>query len=416
MSDWAIGDGVFWLFNEPENSVPSGFPVAFWENSMLTTILDNIIIIILTVFGITKNQSPALLIISAAALMILITYRSFCDEPSKAIIVINLFLMILFAFLSVNVSGFLVIFLQKDIRKLTKIIVGTVLFVISYLIINENGSIAMCILHTLILLALYTLLTLIQKMIEWIDNRKINENQRIVQSNISELHEKRLNEQLVMQKLTDEKNARLRERENISRNIHNSVGHSITAAIMTLDAADMLYDVKPEEARKKMNDANTRIRGSLESIRRAVRVLDEENKILLAKDLKEELRTIAAEFAMDTSIEIFENYNEIADEVELPDEHVVFLTGVLQESLTNGLKHGNATEFVVFLMGDTAHVRLEISDNGASDFDKTNQAAKIEQGFGLKKIDSYVKMSGGKTKFTNDGGFKTIIELPILGG
>ena len=185
---------------------------------------------------------------------------------------------------------------------------------------------------------------------------------------------------------------------------------------MTLDAADMLYDVKPEEARKKMNDANTRIRGSLESIRRAVRVLDEENKILLARDLKEELRTIAAEFAMDTSIEIFENYNEIADEVELPDEHVVFLTGVLQESLTNGLKHGNATEFVVFLMGDTAHVRLEISDNGASDFDKTNQAAKIEQGFGLKKIDSYVKMSGGKTEFTNDGGFKTIIELPILGG
>ena len=70
----------------------------------------------------------------------------------------------------------------------------------------------------------------------------------------------------------------------------------------------------------------------------------------------------------------------------------------------------------MFLMGDTAHVRLEISDNGASDFDKTNQAAKIEQGFGLKKIDSYVKMSGGKTKFTNDGGFKTIIELPILGG
>ena len=416
MSDWAIGDGVFWLFQEPENSVPSGFPVAFWENSMLTTILDNIIIIILTVFGITKNQSPALLIISAAALMILITYRSFCDEASKPIIALNLLSMTLFALLSGNFAGFLVLFLQKDIRKIIKITTGTVLFVISYLIINDNSSIAMCMLQTLILLALYMLLTLIQKLIEWADKRKLTENQRMVQSNISELHEKRLNEQLVMQKLVDEKNARLRERENISRNIHNSVGHSITAAIMTLDAADMLYDVKPEEARKKMNDANTRIRGSLESIRRAVRVLDEENKILLARDLKEELRTIAAEFAMDTSIEIFENYNEIADEVELPDEHVVFLTGVLQESLTNGLKHGNATEFVVFLMGDTAHVRLEISDNGASDFDKTNQVAKIEQGFGLKKIDSYVKMSGGKTKFTNDGGFKTIIELPILGG
>ena len=110
MSDWAIGDGVFWLFNEPENSVPSGFPVAFWENSMLTTILDNIIIIILTVFGITKNQSPALLIISAAALMILITYRSFCDEASKPIIALNLLSMTLFALLSGNFAGFLVFF------------------------------------------------------------------------------------------------------------------------------------------------------------------------------------------------------------------------------------------------------------------------------------------------------------------
>ena len=105
---------------------------------------------------------------------------------------------------------------------------------------------------------------LLYRAIEWGEKKNANEKQRVIQSNISELHEKRLNEQLIMQKIVDEKNARLLERENTSRNIHNSVGHSITAAIMTLDAADMLYDVRPEEARKKMNDANSRIRGSLE--------------------------------------------------------------------------------------------------------------------------------------------------------
>ena len=146
------------------------------------------------------------------------------------------------------------------------------------------------------LLVLSLLLVGVYWTIRWGEKRKANERLRVVQSNISELHEKRLNEQLVLQKLSDEKNARLLERENISRNIHNSVGHSITAAIMTLDAADMLYDVKPEEARKKMNDANSRIRGSLESIRRAVRVLDEENKVLSARDLKEELKRISTEF------------------------------------------------------------------------------------------------------------------------
>ena len=68
----------------------------------------------------------------------------------------------------------------------------------------------------------------------------------IQNSNLNEMHEKRLNQELTKQNYLADKNARLVERENISRNIHNSVGHSITAAIMTLDAADMLYDVMVE--------------------------------------------------------------------------------------------------------------------------------------------------------------------------
>ena len=164
-----------------------------------------------------------------------------------------------------------------------------------------------------------------------------------------------------------------------------------------------------------MNDANSRIRGSLESLRRAVRVIDEENKVLSAKDLKEELKRISTEFVMDTSMEVFENFDDISDEIQISDEHVLFLTGVLQESLTYGVKHANANEFVVYLVGDSAHIRMEISDNGCSDFAESNKQTKIENGFGLKKIASYAKKNGGKALFSNDNGFKTIVELPILG-
>ena len=89
--------------------------------------------------------------------------------------------------------------------------------------------------------------------------------------------QKKLAKELVIKNYLADKNARLEERENISRNIHNSVGHSITAAIMTLDAADMLYDTAPDKAREKMNTANERIRTGLEAIRQAVRVLDSNN-------------------------------------------------------------------------------------------------------------------------------------------
>ena len=192
------------------------------------------------------------------------------------------------------------------------------------------------------------------------------------------------------------------------------MGHSITAAIMTLDAADVLYDKRPEEARKRMNDANNRIRGSLESIRRAVRVLDEESGEILSTDLKCEMENVINEFVMDTSICVDRDFSRFMDDVRIPNDHAVFLTGALQELLTNGVKHGNADEFVVFLLGDTAHIRLEVSDNGHSDFNLSNSKSRIKNGFGIRKLISYAEKCGGKTAFENDNGFKGMIELPIM--
>lgn len=381
---------------------------------MIYTILDNIIIIILTVLGLYKCKYPVLLIIIASVFIIKITYQSFDEDTSVMIKISDMIILPAFALISGNFTGFLVFFLKRDFKIYVRTLIGIIMFNIYYLVINYDISVAMCILFTLILLGIYTLLELLYRTIEWVEKKKVSENHRLVQSNISELHEKRLNEQLILQKIADERNAILLERENISRNIHNSVGHSITAAIMTLDAADMLYDVKPEEARKKMNVANDRIRGSLESIRRAVRVLDEDNIVLTSKDLKAELAEIARGFVMDTNIEIFQNYKQIGDDILIPNDHVVFLTGVLQESLTNGVRHGNAGEFTVVLSGDTAHIRIEITDNGKSNFNETNKNSRIEHGFGLKKILSYVDKNGGKAIFKNDDGFKTMVELPIL--
>ena len=150
----------------------------------------------------------------------------------------------------------------------------------------DSRNIAILVVESLALMAIVMILSLAKLLVRNLEIKKEADRVRVLNSNVSEMHEKRLNRELVKQNYLADKNARLLERENISRNIHNSVGHSITAAIMTLDAADMLYDVKPDEARKRMNDANERIRGSLESIRRAVRTLDDEEGTMPISDLK----------------------------------------------------------------------------------------------------------------------------------
>lgn len=381
---------------------------------MVYAVLDNIIIIILTVISLFASKSPGLFIVAAGLLMVLTTYESFDEDKSRALFALEFILMTFFAVLSGGFAGFIVFFFLKMVREYIRIIMGVCLFLLTALVIYKNMPLAMCIVKTLLLTAAFCFLILMYYLMERIEKRKAQEDEKLTASNVSEMHEKRLNEQLVMQSFLAEKNARLVERENISRNIHNSVGHSITAAIMTLDAADMLYDVRPEEARKRMNDANTRIRGSLESIRRAVRVLDEDSAEILAGDLKCEMENIINEFVMDTNIRVDQDFSQLMEDIRIPHDHAVFLTGALQEMLTNGVKHGNASEFVVILLGDTAHVRIEVSDNGHSDFDSLNSKSRIENGFGIRKIISYAEKCGGKTAFVNDNGFRGMIELPIV--
>ena len=227
------------------------------------------------------------------------------------------------------------------------------------------------------------------------------------------MHEIKKSKELARQSFYVEKNARLIERENISRNIHNSVGHSITAAIMTLDAADLLFEKKPEEAHKKMNDATDRIRGSLNAIRSAVRALDEESSDVTVKDLICYFDNILNEFLMDSDRSCERIYEFYDEERELPREHVEFLTGALEELLTNGVKHGNASCFIVKLSGDSAHLQLEVKDNGRSEFDEKSREELIKNGFGLKKLAAYAERCGGGASFQNEDGFRTVITLPV---
>lgn len=383
---------------------------------MLHTILPPAIIITITLISLFTSPFPELFIVAAGLLIMLKTYEAFNENEDKnaGLFVLELLLMTFFAILSGGFAGFVIFVLLKVVKGRYRIILGVCLYAMTTYMIDRNMPLAMCIVNILLLVTACLVLLLLYYLIERMAERKMREDEKLTASNVSELHEKRLNEQLVMQSFLAGKNARLLERENISRNIHNSVGHSITAAIMTLDAADMLYDVSPDEARKRMKDANNRIRGSLESIRRAVRVLDEDSVEIAAGDLQCELEAIINEFVMDTDIRVDWDFDQLADNIRIPNDHAVFLTGALQELLTNGVKHGSADEFIVILLGDTAHIRLEVSDNGHSDFDSLNHKSRIEGGFGIRKMISYVERCGGKTAFVNDNGFKGMIELPIV--
>ncbi|MCR5836193.1 MAG: hypothetical protein K6G88_06795 [Lachnospiraceae bacterium] len=389
---------------------------------MIYVIISNLIIVLMTLLAAGMSGNIILTFLIGGGLLISVTAGYVKDGEDKLVLILQFFLAVLFVlcfgkwwgcfiFVIFFWSGSSQLFLMSNVALLAEIIIDFE---------RMNSSIgrmqqitAIILLRFLILNIVVSLMVFVRYLIRREENKKREARRIIREYSLSELHEIEKNKELTKQSYNIDRQARLIERENISRNIHNSVGHSITAAIMTLDAADMLFDKNPEAAHDKMLDATTRIRGSLNSIRSAVRALDDEKKDISINDLICYFDNIIDSFLMDTERECDRMYEVYDKGMMIQREHAEFLTGALEECFTNGVKHGSANHFTVKLSGDSAHLRLDVKDNGKSGFNVDNQNELIENGFGIKKIISYAKRCGGTTEFRNENGFISVIELPI---
>lgn len=233
-------------------------------------------------------------------------------------------------------------------------------------------------------------------------------------SALDSLTERKLREDLSYRMAEEEMNARLIERERISRDIHNSVGHTLSAASVTLDAAKILVDKDSDMAREKMTVANDRIKESIDSIRSVVRTLDSKNDTVIVNDYLRSLSELTSNFSMDTDIKVYHNFDDMKDDGTIDISVASFISGTLSELLTNGMKHGNATVFVIMLTMDAKHIMLKVQDNGKGfgDISAEEEHRLMEDGFGLKKLKKHASSLGGTMDIDGSDGFKVTVNIP----
>lgn len=234
---------------------------------------------------------------------------------------------------------------------------------------------------------------------------------------VNEQKVKNLNREITLRSQVAERNARLEERENIARNIHNVVGHTITSALVSLQAYEVLKEADPERAEDKLSATSERMHLALEEIRRAVRVLDAETEDISLQDFCSLLATEADKFSTDTEIKIVHNFAESHDkDLRVEKRTCEFLHSVLTECLNNGIRHGEATQFFVHLAYDTAHIKLVVSDNGKGfrGLSDAEQKRRLENGYGLRKMKDYVRNHAGSFKVDGEDGFRVQVELPLV--
>ncbi len=218
----------------------------------------------------------------------------------------------------------------------------------------------------------------------------------------------RQNEMLSLEKETAEFRGRMQERERISRDIHNSVGHTITAAIFALEAARMQRPKEPEAADEKTERAIQRMRESMDIIRNSVRMMNDQN-IMDALELEKLLILCCRQTEQDSDISIKTDFSglESAGETPMSSERISFLYGMVQECVTNGMKHGGAHRFRLNAGVDDGSVSIEVWNDGKVPDDLP------QEGFGLQHLRSYAEKAGGSFQIQAGYGFSVKLSLPL---
>ncbi|MDE6441348.1 MAG: sensor histidine kinase [Clostridia bacterium] len=192
------------------------------------------------------------------------------------------------------------------------------------------------------------------------------------------------------------------ERNRIAKDIHDNAGHSLTTVIMQTEAAKLLIDSNPEEAKNRIISANIQAKNALDQMRESVHLFAGRAN---ARTLKEEIEEVIAQTIDGTELKI--RYD--IDDVSVGVESFRFIINSTKESIANGLRHGKATAFYIELKKSLSGVSLLISDNGAGiDGD-------VKEGFGLKGMREKAEALGGKCDFSSEKGegFEVEITLPL---
>lgn len=194
--------------------------------------------------------------------------------------------------------------------------------------------------------------------------------------------------------------AAARERNRIARDIHDGLGHYLTVVAVQLQAAHALLPRDPAGAVEAVARAETLTQSALDEVRRSVGAL---RAAAEAPPLVDGVRGLVAECGPTAALAV------LGEARRLPEALEQALFRTVQEALTNGRKHAQASRLEVTLdFRDPARMRVEIADNGRGCSDPA------PGGFGLRGLRERLEAIGGAATAGNrpGGGFCVRAEVP----
>lgn len=188
-----------------------------------------------------------------------------------------------------------------------------------------------------------------------------------------------------------EKLAMDQERSRIARDIHDALGHLLTALNIQLESALKLWKANPDRARQFLAQAKQLGTQSLQEVRNSVAAVRQDplaGRTLegaIAHLLQDTQNSLNAQSSLSTKVT-----SEIHLPQPLPTNIQAIIYRIAQAGLTNSIRHASATLIHLRLVNLEQDVVLTIEDNGVG-----FQLAQAQTGFGLQSMRDRTESVGG---------------------
>lgn len=211
-----------------------------------------------------------------------------------------------------------------------------------------------------------------------------------------------INKKMQKYVIVTEKFGEKNERKRLARELHDTIGHALAGMAVGVDACITMIDKNPQLAKAQLKVISKAIRKGMKDVRNSLNKMRPD--FLQQYRLKEAIEKMKEEISDVTDLKINLNYQ--IDETGFDTKIEDILFRVIQESITNSIRHGLATVVDIDIYKENNLLCLKIKDNGKG-------CKAINYGFGLKQMVERVYQIRGDINFYSENGFTTEIKIPL---
>ncbi|MFD3157209.1 sensor histidine kinase [Haloimpatiens sp. FM7330] len=375
-----------------------------WNKTLLIFI--RYFLILMMIIGIIINGTtltPAMIIF----IFVFITNNQirFFSLDRMWLKIISFMIEILFIAIAYKwIGGYLIIYLilsamdsnlvlKKPVKHIFNIAI-----ILQAILLSSNESLEFKFINMAVLIVIIATLYLIQDE----SDRKIEAQKLYDKLRISEEKLMSANKELEIYASSIEELTLLRERNRLSREIHDSVGHSLSTMVVQLGAIERIIENNPKGAKEVTKELRKFTQNSLKEVRTAVREIkpkkfEDYQGILIIEELIKNFKKL-------TGVDVRLSFTKQKWPLSSDQSFVIYR--IVQEFLANSVRHGKATLIQIFMAFNDCELAVTLKDNGTG-------SDCVLEGVGLKGMRERVTEIGGVFSYTTKLGEGFLVKIEL---